>query len=106
MPAGEIVVEAVASAQDLGDFRNMDELRDAVRKSIFSQRQYEAQSTAKNLIVEKLLAAHEFPAVSRATISLGLARYRTGDDADSLYRRAGEGLSEAKARGHDQAVCI
>src|SRR5262249_5235290 len=48
-------------AQDLGDFRNVDELRDAIRKGIFAQRQYEAQQEAKNQIVEKLVDAHEFP---------------------------------------------
>jgi trigger factor len=48
-------------AQDLGDYRNMDEVRDAVRKALFSQRQHEAQSTAKNLIVDKLVQSHEFP---------------------------------------------
>ncbi len=48
-------------AQDLGDFRNMEELRDAVRKAIFSQRQREAQTEAKNGIVEKLVDQHEFP---------------------------------------------
>jgi trigger factor len=48
-------------AQDLGDYRNLDELREALRKGIFAQRQYEAQQEAKNLIVEKLVDAHEFP---------------------------------------------
>lgn len=48
-------------AQDLGDFRNVDELRDAIRKSIFGQRQYDAQSTAKNHVVDKLVDAHDFP---------------------------------------------
>ena len=48
-------------AQDLGDFRNLDELREALRKNIFTQRQQEAQSEAKNRIVEKLVAAHDFP---------------------------------------------
>jgi trigger factor len=48
-------------AQDLGDFRNLDELRDAIRKGIFAQRQYEAQTAAKNQIVEKLVEAHDFP---------------------------------------------
>jgi len=47
-------------AQDLGDFRNVDELREQIRKGIFSQRQYEAQQTAKNKIVDKLVEAHEF----------------------------------------------
>src|SRR5262249_43690325 len=48
-------------AQDLGDYRNMDEVRDAVRKSLFAQRLHEAQSVAKNLIVDKLVQSHEFP---------------------------------------------
>ena len=48
-------------AQDLGDYRNMDELRDAVRKSLFAQRQYEAQHEAKNKLIEKLVDEHEFP---------------------------------------------
>ncbi len=48
-------------AQDLGDYRTVDELREAVRKNIFSQRQYEAQQAAKNLIVDKLVDVHSFP---------------------------------------------
>src|SRR4029079_2000222 len=48
-------------AQDLGDYRNMDELKDAVRKSLFAQRQYEAQQEAKNKLIEKLVDEHEFP---------------------------------------------
>jgi trigger factor len=48
-------------AQDLGDYRGMDELRDAVRKGIFAQRQFEAQQEAKNKIVDQLVDRHEFP---------------------------------------------
>lgn len=48
-------------AQDLGDYRNVEELRDAVRKGIFGQRQYEAQQEAKNKIVDQLVDRHEFP---------------------------------------------
>lgn len=48
-------------AQDLGDYRNMDELREAVRKALFSQRQHDAQQEAKNKIVDKLVDQHEFP---------------------------------------------
>ena len=48
-------------AQDLGDYRNVDELREAIRKSIFAQRQFEAQEEAKNKIVEKLVSQHDFP---------------------------------------------
>lgn len=47
-------------AQDLGDYRGMGELREAIRKNIFGQREYEAQQEAKNKIVDKLVDAHEF----------------------------------------------
>jgi trigger factor len=48
-------------AQDLGDYRTIDELRAAVRKSLFDQRQDEAQREAKDKIVEHLVDEHEFP---------------------------------------------
>jgi trigger factor len=48
-------------AQDLGDYRNVDEVRDAIRKGIAAQRQHEAQAEAKNKIVDKLVDNHEFP---------------------------------------------
>jgi trigger factor len=48
-------------AQDLGDFRTMDELKDALRKSIFAQREIEAQREAKDKIVDKLVDANDFP---------------------------------------------
>jgi trigger factor len=48
-------------AQELGDYRTVDELKEAVRKAIFAQRQYDAQQTAKNAIVDKLVDAHDFP---------------------------------------------
>ncbi|MDP9054340.1 MAG: trigger factor [Acidobacteriota bacterium] len=48
-------------AQDLGDFRTTDELKDALRKSILAQREAEAQREAKDKLVEKLVDANEFP---------------------------------------------
>jgi trigger factor len=48
-------------AQDVGDYRDVGELREAIRKSIFGQREYEAQQEAKNKIVDKLVDAHDFP---------------------------------------------
>jgi len=48
-------------AQDVGDYRTMDELRDAVRKALFAQRQHDAQQEAKNLLIEKLVDQHDFP---------------------------------------------
>ena len=34
-------------AQELGDYRTVDELREAVRKALFAQREYEAQQEAQ-----------------------------------------------------------
>ena len=48
-------------AQELGDYRTVDELKEAVRKAIFGQRQNDAQQEAKNQIVDKLVDAHDFP---------------------------------------------
>lgn len=48
-------------AQDLGDYRTVDELKDAVRKSLFAQQQFEAQQEAKNKLVDKLVDMHDFP---------------------------------------------
>lgn len=47
-------------AQDLGDYRELGELREAIRRGIFAQRQFEAQREAKNRIIEKLVDAHDF----------------------------------------------
>jgi trigger factor len=47
-------------AQELGDYRTVDELKEAVRKAIFAQRQSEAQMEARNRIMDKLVDAHDF----------------------------------------------
>ena len=48
-------------AQEVGDYRDLGELREAVRKALFAQRQQEAQEAAKNKIVDQLVDAHDFP---------------------------------------------
>ena len=48
-------------AKDLGDYQSLEELKDVIRKTIFSERQYEAQQEAKNKLVETLVDTHEFP---------------------------------------------
>jgi trigger factor len=48
-------------AQDLGDFRTLDELKEALKKSIFAQREAEAQREAKDKLVDKLVDANDFP---------------------------------------------
>jgi trigger factor len=48
-------------AKDLGDYQNLEELKEVIRKTIFSERQYEAQQEAKNKLVEALVDLHDFP---------------------------------------------
>jgi len=50
-----------AFAQDLGDYKNMDEVRQAIRGALFAERQFFAQQEAKNKLVDALVDAHEFP---------------------------------------------
>ena len=48
-------------AKDLGDYQSLEELKEVIRKTIFSERQYEAQQDAKNKLVESLVDLHDFP---------------------------------------------
>jgi trigger factor len=48
-------------AKDLGDFQNLEELKEAVRKGIFGERERRAQEAAKHSLIETLVAAHPFP---------------------------------------------
>jgi trigger factor len=48
-------------AQDLGDYKNLDELREAVRMALRGEREFQAQQDAKNELVDKLIDLHEFP---------------------------------------------
>ncbi len=48
-------------AQDLGDFRTLDELKEALKKSIYAQREADAQREAKDKLVDKLVEANSFP---------------------------------------------
>jgi trigger factor len=48
-------------AQDLGDYPTLNDLREAIRKSIFQEREFHAQQKAKDELVDKLLEAHDFP---------------------------------------------
>ena len=47
-------------ARDLGDYQTLDELRDAVRKSIFNEKQYTAQQTAKEELIDRLVERNDF----------------------------------------------
>ena len=48
-------------ARDLGDYRTVEELREAVRRSLFRERQHQAQREAKDKLLEKLVDLHDFP---------------------------------------------
>jgi len=48
-------------AKDLGDFQTLEEVREEIRKAIFREREYSAQTQAKNDLVDKLVEMHEFP---------------------------------------------
>jgi trigger factor len=78
-------------AQDLGDYRDLEELREAVRKALFSQRQYDAQQEAKNRIIDKLVDEHTFP-VPEAFVERQI-RSRV---EQSLRAMAAEGLDPRK----------
>jgi len=78
-------------AKDLGDFRTVDELRDALRKSMFAQSQNEAQQEAKNKLVEKLVDLHDFP-VPEAFID----RQVRNRVEQTLHSLAQEGIDSSK----------
>jgi trigger factor len=48
-------------ARDLGDYQTLDELKEAIRRAIFSERESQAQHDAKEKILDKLVDAHTFP---------------------------------------------
>lgn len=48
-------------AKDLGDFQSLEEVREEIRKSIHREREYIAQTEAKNKLVDQMVAMHDFP---------------------------------------------
>ena len=78
-------------AQDLGDYRNLGELRDAIRRGLFANQQLEAQREAKNRIVEKLVDAHDF-----AVPDEYVARQIRNRMEARLHDLAGQGVDVAK----------
>jgi trigger factor len=47
-------------ARDLGDYKTLDELKEAIRKSIFHEKQYVAQQAAKEALIDRLVETHDF----------------------------------------------
>jgi trigger factor len=48
-------------ARDLGDYQSLDELKNAVRQSIFHEKQYSAQQTSKEELIDQLVDRNDFP---------------------------------------------
>jgi len=48
-------------AKDLGAYQTLDELKDAIRKGIFSEKEHRAQESAKHDLIDKLVDSHDFP---------------------------------------------
>jgi len=48
-------------ARDLGEYQSMEELREALRRGLFFERQAAAQREAKNRLTEMLVDQHDFP---------------------------------------------
>jgi len=48
-------------ARDLGEHQSVEELREAVRRSVFFERQVVAQRAAKDALIDQLVDRHEFP---------------------------------------------
>ena len=48
-------------AQDLGDFKSLDELRETVRRSIFAERDNVARQEAHTAILDSLVELYDFP---------------------------------------------
>jgi len=78
-------------AKDLGDFRTVDELREALRKTMTGQKQMEAQREAKNKLVDTVVDQHDFP-VPEAFIDRQI-RNRVEQSLQSL---AAEGVDSSK----------
>lgn len=78
-------------ARDLGDYQNMDEVREAVRKAIFAERQFFAQQEAKSKLVDALVDQHEFPvpeAYIERQIELQVERHLQGLAAEGIDPRS------------------
>jgi trigger factor len=80
-------------AKDLGDFNSLEELREAVRKSIFREREFEAQRKAKDELVDRLVESHEFPVPETF-----LDRQIENETESRLREMAGYGVDVSKLK--------
>jgi trigger factor len=78
-------------AQDLGDFQTVDELREAIRKSIYAEKQYSDQRAAKDTLIGELVKRHEFPVPE-----VWVERQIEISVESQIRRLAGQGLDPRK----------
>ncbi len=95
-------------ARDLGDYQTLDELREAVRKAIFQEKQYVAQQEAKEQLIDRLVESNTFP-VPEAYVD----RQIENQVKMQLRNLAGEGIDpsqlkldwqKVKESQHDKAL--
>ena len=95
-------------ARDLGDYQTLTELRDAVHKTIFREKQAAAQHAAKEELVDRLVESHDFP-IPEAYVDYQIenqtrARLReiTGQDVD--LAKLNLNWKDIKEKQRDKAV--
>jgi len=95
-------------ARDLGDYQTLTELRDAVHKTIFREKQVAAQHAAKEELVDRLVESHDFP-IPEAYVDYQIenqtrARLReiTGQDVD--LAKLNLNWKDIKEKQRDKAV--
>ncbi len=80
-------------ARDLGDYQTLEELKDAVRKTIFHEKQYVAQQAAKEELIDRLVERNGF-AVPEAYID----RQIENQVRMQLRNLAGEGVDPSNLK--------
>ena len=80
-------------ARDLGDYQTLDELKEAVRKAIFHEKQYVAQQAAKEELIDRLVETNSF-AVPEAYID----RQIENQVRMQLRNLAGEGVDPSELK--------
>ncbi len=78
-------------ATELGDYKDLNEVRDAIRRAIFSERQFAKQQRAKEELVDRLVEAHDF-AIPEAFIEKQIENEVGG----YLRRWAAQGIDVSK----------
>jgi trigger factor len=80
-------------AKDLGDFQTLDELKEAVRKTMQREREQSAQEAAKQQLLDQLVKAHNF-AVPEAYVD----RQIEMNVENQVRRLAAQGVDPAKLK--------